>query len=168
MEESTEKMSDSKPKQLKKCCYIQPPVRESMKLKALYEQPTEPFADETTYHGAYLPIDPKTAADCQMDAVKPMSDALQSNVQMDMNTVYRLSYQPVETKQRVIPSWALKSKYEQPAIPMDLNTIYGGSYMLPGKFVECDEGAPDNLIVTYAENCDDIEGLIRVHDSRES
>lgn len=161
----------SEPKKLKKCCYVQPPVRESMKLKEAYELPTEPFEAETVHRASYLPIDPKTMAEGRMDAVKPalMSDSFfDSNLKMDTNTVYRSSYQPVNTKPKVNPPWALKSKYEKPAIPMDLNTIYAGSYRLPGKFVECDEGAPDNLIVAYAEHCDDIDGLIRVHGSHES
>lgn len=122
-------MSDFERKQLKKCCYIQPPVRESMKLKEIYEQPTEPFDDETVHRASYLPIDPMTSKQCRMDAVKPMADTiLHPSIKMDTNTVYALSYQPVNTKQRVTPPWALKSKYKKPAIPMDLNTIYAGSY----------------------------------------
>lgn len=159
-------MSDLK---LKKCCYIQPPVRESMKLKETYEQPTAPFEDETVHRASYLPIDRMTAKECRMDSIKPMSGSLlDSSLNMDTNTVYKLSYQPVNTKQRINPPWALKSKYKKPTIPMDLSTIYAGSYRLPGKFIECDEWATDNLIVTYAENCDDIDGLIRVHGPHES
>lgn len=151
-------------KKLKKCCYIQPPVRQSMKLKETYEPPTEPFADVTVHSSSYMPIDPKTAAESRMHSKMPMSGSiLEPDLKMDLNTVHRLSYQPVNTKQKVNPPWAFKSEYEKPSIPMDLKTIYAGSYGLPGKFVECDEGAPDNLIVTYAEHCDDIDGLIRFH-----
>lgn len=158
-------MSDLKPKKLKKCCYIQPPVRESMKLKEIYEPPAAPFDDETVYRASYMPIDAKEAEVSRGHAIKPMAEPFSdSNIKMDTNTVYKLSYQPVKAKPRIAP---LKSTFEKPAIPMDLNTIYSGSYRLPGKFVECDEGAPENLIVTYAENCDDIDGLIRVHTPHE-
>lgn len=162
--EPKRKMSDSEPKKLKKCCYIQPPVRESMMKKEEYERPTAPFDDETVYRASYLPIDPETANDLQVHLKKPEVElCLVANVKMDSDTVYNLSYKPVDTKQREDPPWALKNtKYQKPNQPMDLNTIYEHSYRLPGKFVECDEGAPDNLIVTYAEECNDIEGLIQV------
>lgn len=162
-------MCDLKPKKLKKCCYIQPPVRESMKLKDTYERPTALFADETVYRGSYLPIDSKTAKDCRMDSMKPILDSLlDPSIKMDTNTVNKLSYQPVNTKKRIDPTWALKPTYHTPQIPMNLNTIYADSYRLPGKFVECDDGTTENLIVTYAEECNDIDGLIRIHGPHES
>lgn len=157
-------MTDWKPKKLKKCCYVQPPVRKSMKLSQTYERPMEPFQDETVHRASYLPIDSETAKECRMNSAKPMFDTFSdSNLKMDTDTVHKLSYQPVDTMRRVNPTWAIKSPYQKPTTSMDLNTIYANSYRLPGKFVECDAGAPDNLIVTYAVNCADIDGLIRVH-----
>lgn len=139
---------------------MQPLVRESMKLKEIYERPIAPFENETVHRASYLPIDSKTAEECRMDSMKPMADSfLDSSIKMDTNTVHKLSYQPVNTKQRIDPPWALKPTYQKPENPMDLNTIYAGSYRLPGKFVECDEGA---------EECDNIDGLIQVHGPYES
>lgn len=162
-------MSELRPKKLKKCCYQQPPLRKSMKLSESYKQPTVPFQHETVHRASYLPIDSKTAKEYRMHSTKPTAETFSKpNIGMDLNTVHKLSYQPVNTKHRDNPPWALKSIYQKPNISMDLNTIYANSYRLPGKFVECDEGAPDNLIVTYAENCDDIDGLIRVHSPYDS
>lgn len=125
-------MTELKPKNLKKCCYVQPPVRESMKLATTLDS---------------------------------LSD---KNLKLDTDTVHKLSYQPVDTKQRLNPTWAMKPGYEKPTTPMDLKTIYANSYRLPGKFVECIEGAPNNLIVIYAENCNDIDGLTQVNGTHDS
>lgn len=135
-----------------------------MKLSDTYVRPTAPFQDATVHRASYLPIDSKTAKEYRMNSVKPTSQTFsRPHIKLDTNTVYNLSYRPVNTKQRDNPPWALKSTYQRPEMSMDLHTIYANSYRLPGKFVQCDEGAPDHLIVTYAANCDDIDGLIRVH-----
>lgn len=155
-------MSQIMGKQLKKCCYIQPPVRGSMKPDLKYKQPTTPFEDETVHRTSYMPIDPELAQQCKLDSMKPnVSLDLNKDLKLDTNTVHNLSYQPVTTRAREIPPWAVKAKYQRPHTPMDLNTIYENSYQLPGIFTECGENA-DNEIVVYAEHCDDIDGLIRL------
>lgn len=159
------KMAQSTEKKLKKCCYVQPPVRENMKPDRKYQRPTTPFEDETVHRTSYMPIDSELAKLCKLDSMKPNHNVnLNRHLKMDTDTIHNLSYQPVITKPRVIPPWAIKSKFIRPQVPMDLNTIYENSYRLPGTFVECDENADKNVIVTYAEECHDIEGLIRLPD----
>lgn len=149
-------------RKLKKCCYVQPPVRENMKPNTKYQRPTAPFEDETVHRTSYMPIDPELAQNCKLDSMKPTANLdLNSNLKMDCNTVHNLSYQPVRTKPREIPPWAIRAKYKKPLTQMDLNTIYENSYRLPGQFMECGENA-DNEIIAYAEHCDDIDGLIRL------
>lgn len=156
-------MDGSTEKILKKCCYIQPAVRENMKPQLKYRQPIEPFSDETVHRTSYMPIDAETIKNCKSESMKPMQNLnLNPNLRMDTDTVQNLSYQPVKTRPRVDPPWATPLKYVRPIVPMDLNTIYDNSYRLPGRFAECDENAPENAIVTYAEDCHDIEGLVRI------
>lgn len=158
-------MAQSMQKKLKKCCYIQPAVRENMRPNRKYQRPTIPFEDETVHRTSYMPISPEIAKVCKLDSMKPNRNLdLNRHLKMDTDTVHNLSYQPVKTRARVIPPWALKSKFSRPIIPMDLNTIYENSYQLPGKFVECDENADENMIVVFAEKCDDIEGLVKLPD----
>lgn len=149
----------------KKCCYLQPERRKNMKPNRKYRRPMEPFSDETVHRTSYLPIDPKTLKECQAESTRPTHNInLNSHLKMDTDTVQNLSYQPVVTRARQTPPWAVKKKFKQPVIPMDLSTIYENSYQLPGRFVECDENAPANAIVTYAVDCGDIEGLVRIPD----
>lgn len=152
-------------RRLKKCCYVQPPVRESMKPQYKYKPSGIPFEDETVHRTSYMPIDAETAASCKPESMKPKQNLdLNKDLRMDTNTVHDLSYQPVKTKPRVTPPWAVKEKFTKPNIPMDLNTIYENSYQLPGTFKECDENAKNDEIVAWAENCDDIDGLVRIPD----
>ncbi|XP_031632864.1 stabilizer of axonemal microtubules 1-like [Contarinia nasturtii] len=209
-------------RKLKKCCYVQPPVRESIKPSVKYQRSTIPFNDKTTSRSDYLPIDDETMRLLQADqelakkskademktkypyrstipfndkttsrlSYQPIDDEtmrllkadqelakkskahlmkakyphLNANIKMDTDTIHNLSYQPVATKPKETPPWAKNAKYRRSQIPMDLNTIYEYSYRLPGKFVECGDDADKNIIVTYAENCEDIEGLIRLPD----
>lgn len=147
---------------LKKCCYVQPPKRENMAPKLRYKRPTTPFEDETVHRTSYMPIDADLAQQCRIESMKPNANInLNQDLKMDTDTVHNLSYQPVKTKPRTTPPWAKKASFIKPNIPMDLHTIYENSYRLPGVFVECDESADKNVIVTYAEHCDDIEGLIQ-------
>lgn len=151
------------PKKLKKCCYVQPEVRENMKPKSAYKRPTAPFMDETVHRASYIPIDPETSKHCKPDSMKPSGQVnLNEHLKMDTDTVHQLSYQPVKTTPRVTPPWAFKKQFVRPLVPMDLNTIYENSYRLPGIFVECDENSDKNVIVTYAEHCEDIDGLIKL------
>lgn len=150
-------------KKLKKCCYIQPAVRESMRPKSKYERSTLPFDDETVHRASYLPIGRELAQQCRLDSMRPMSNLdLNTNLKMDTDTIHNLSYMPLKVKPKVTPPWAVRAGFVRPNIPMDLNTIYGNSYLLPGTFKECDEDAKEPQIVIYAEECDDIDGLIRV------
>lgn len=149
-------------KKLKKCCYIQPAIRESMKPDLQYSQPTTPFDDDTVHRLSYMPIDAKTAQECRLESMKLKANLdLNHDLKMDTNTIMNLSYQPNPVHPREVPRWAMKDQFVKPDTPMDLSTIYQNSYQLPGRFAECDEGAPDNVIVTYAENCEEIDGLIQ-------
>lgn len=157
------------PKKLKKCCYVQPEVRPNMKPNLKYVRPTTPFEDETVHRASYIPIDPETLKTCKSNSMKPKRGIdINQNLRMDTDTVHQLSYQPIKPKPRQIPPWARKAKYERPLVPMDCNTIYENSYRLPGTFVECDENSDQNVIVTYAEECEDIEGLVQVPEKQQS
>lgn len=148
-------------RKLKKCCYLQPEVRENMKPRIAYKRPTIPFEDETVHRTSYMPISPQMARQCKLDSMRPnLQLDLNKNLKMDTDTTHSLSYMPVNTRPRTTPPWALKQKFLRPLIPMDLNTIYENSYQLPGRFVECDEGNQNpNLIVAYAEDCSDLQGI---------
>lgn len=211
-------------RKLKKCCYVQPPVRQSMKPTVKYQRSSTPFNDKTTFRSSYLPIDREIAKKSKSDSMKlkptqhtipldnvddetmrllqsdqelrkrskipftdetttgsdylpidqelakkfkavsmkPKHEHIMPDIKLDTDTIHNLSYQPIETKRRETPPWAAKKTFSRSKIPMDLNTIYEYSYRLPGKFVECGDDVDKNVIVTYAENCDDIEGLIRI------
>lgn len=88
-------------KKLKKCCYIQPPVRENMKPNLKYERPKTPFEDETVHRCSYMPINPEMALQCKMESMKPTVNLdLNRDLKMDTDTIHNLSYQPVITKPR--------------------------------------------------------------------
>lgn len=115
-------MASETEKKLKKCCYLQPAVRENMKPKRKYKRPMEPFSDETVHRTSYMPIDAKTLKDCQAESTKPMHNLnLNPHLKMDTDTVQNLSYQPVQTRPRVNPPWAEKKKFNKPVVPMDCN-----------------------------------------------
>lgn len=157
LENSNFKM-ENEAKELKKCCYEQPPVREPFKPNVLQDGSTSPFAFDTVHRTSYLPWDASRFASLRGKTFKPETNLhTDSDIPMEKDTVMNLSYQPVFPLDRRDQMWDFKSELIKPDGPMASETIYRESYRLPGRFVECDEeNMTKNMIVVYAEDCDEI------------
>lgn len=151
---------ENKAKELKKCCYEQPPVREPFILNVSQDiKSTSPFAFDTVHRTSYLPWDPSHLASLRGKTFKPETNlhTVNSDIPMEKDTVMNLSYQPVFPLERKDQMWDSKSELNKPDGPMASETIYRESYRLPGRFVECDEeNINKNMIVVYAEDCDEV------------
>lgn len=79
-------------KKLKKCCYVQPPVREPFKPTEFYLKPTIPFSDETTYRRSYMPFDSDAIAASRPLSFAPQYEYVKSDDPVASATVYSESY----------------------------------------------------------------------------
>lgn len=75
------------------------------------------------------------------ESYKPSSVYKKSPCPLESDTINRLSYQPWAPTPKEIYPWAKKPKYEQPTREMENFSIYRGSYLAPGNFVQ-DDCAP--------------------------
>lgn len=158
LENSNIKMKNQT-KELKKCCYEQPQVREPFKPISLQEKLSDsPFAFDTIQRSSYLPWDPARMASYRGKTFKPESSLhTNSDTPMEKDTVMNLSYQPVFPLERKDHTWNSKSEFEKSKAAMESDTVYRESYRLPGRFVECDEeNISKSMIVVYAEDCNDV------------
>lgn len=76
--------------------------------------------------------------------LKPVAKFETSNVNMNTDTCYKLSFQPVETKKREIPLWAMKPKFIPPFVPFEDTTTQKSSFQPPGRFIEVNENNCNN------------------------
>ncbi|XP_006622873.1 stabilizer of axonemal microtubules 1 isoform X3 [Apis dorsata] len=91
---------------------------------------TSPIESCTTYRLSYFENDLKSLIPPQKYA--PVRSCRPSDIPFESDTTMQLSYQPVESIVPVEKPWAEKPPYQLPVIPMEDNTTYNTSYMLPG------------------------------------
>ncbi|KAK9300425.1 hypothetical protein QLX08_006948 [Tetragonisca angustula] len=84
----------------------------------------------TTYKLSFLENDTKSLTPTLNYA--PIRTYCPSDVPMKAETIMQLSYQPVESGDRVEKPWSEKSTYQFPVTPMEDNTTYNMSYIPPG------------------------------------
>lgn len=129
-------------------CFKRTVRPEPMRPKQVLES-KEPFESETTTRLSYQKPEGFRPNPMQ----KPDQALKMPNIPLDLNTCYKLSYQPRKTLAREIPPWAKKGKFQKPVTPMDTTTIYKRSYEPPGEFVLVSE---DEVFNTY-EPTKDVE-----------
>ncbi|XP_026675213.1 stabilizer of axonemal microtubules 1 [Ceratina calcarata] len=91
-----------------------------------------PFEKCTTYKLSYINNDKCLLP---LPSYAPDRTYRPSDVPMTTETIMQLSYQPVDGVTPVDKPWAEQPRYQVPTTPMDDNTTYNCSYMLPGTLV---------------------------------
>lgn len=94
---------------------------------------TEAIESDTTTRLSYAP----PAGFIPVQNFKPNLGYKQPEIEMDLGTCHKESFQSPHTKPREIPGWAVKPRFVKPSIPIDGETIQRCSYRPPGVYVEC-------------------------------
>ncbi|KAK6621469.1 hypothetical protein RUM44_001276 [Polyplax serrata] len=95
--------------------------------------------ETTTFRASYLPNENIE----RTQSYKPMASYKKSNFPLESDTINRLSFQPWTPMPKEEFPWTKKPKYEQPTRLMENNSIYRGSYLAPGGYVQDDNAADE-------------------------
>lgn len=103
---------------------------------------TEPIESDTTTRLSFAP----PAGFIPVQNCKPNVVYQQPDIDMDLKTCHKQSFQSPHTRPREIPAWAVKPPSVKPMIPIDAVTTQKCSYPPPGVVVEYpnDDGADNN------------------------
>lgn len=108
---------------------------------------TEPLESDTTTRLSFAP----PAGFIPAQNCKPNVAYKQPDIDMDLETCHKQSFQSPHTKPRQIPEWAVKPRFVRPLLSIDSETIQKCSYRAPGVFVEicaADDGDEDNKLAS--------------------
>lgn len=96
---------------------------------------TEPLESDTTTRLSFPPPDGFIAS----QNFKPIIPYKHPDIDMDLETCHKLSFQLPRTRPREIPLWAIKPRFVKPLLPVASDTVQKCSYRPPGVFVESNE-----------------------------
>lgn len=94
-----------------------------------------PMEDTSIMTASYQPVgDYESAESC-----KPHDIYRPPTTPFSANTVYKLSYLPVETPDKEEYDWARPEMYRKPTVPFDASSIYSNSFLPPGEYIYVEE-----------------------------
>ncbi|XP_049853447.1 stabilizer of axonemal microtubules 1 [Schistocerca gregaria] len=107
--------------------------------------PAMPIKPPTTLRCSGCPLEETTITQlsfqrpdpCKIDpaiSYRPFRHYKQPEVPMETSTIQRMSYPGWTPGCKEFFPWASKGKWHCPTVPMDNNTTYNNSYLLPGDF----------------------------------